>query len=93
MVAVISEPQSEEASKDLKVTEKRLEMKIEPKDENKEILEAQEVIDETIVANSDAIKRIDKEIEEMAKSISVSNNLEETVVKGTGHDCEKQERK
>ena len=44
------------------------------------------------MANSDAIKRIDKEIEEMAKSRSVSNNLEETVVKGTGHEREKQER-
>lgn len=69
-----------------------MEKKIEPKDEIKEILEAQEVIDEIIVANSDAIKRIDKEIEEMAKSRSVSNNLEETVVKGTGHEREKQER-
>ena len=41
------------------------------------------------MANSDAIKRIDKEIEEMAKSRSVSNNLEETVVKGTGHELAK----
>ena len=89
MVAVISEPQSEEASKDLKVTVERLEKKIEPKDEIKEILEAQEDIDEIIVANSDAIKRIDTEIEEMAKSISVSNNLEETVVKGTGNELDK----
>ena len=48
MVAVISEPQSEEASKDLKVTVERLEKKIEPKDEIKEILEAQEVIDESL---------------------------------------------
>ena len=50
--------------KDLKLTVEALGKKLDAKeiDEVKEILDAQKVIDEVIVANSDAIKRIDKEI-------------------------------
>ena len=39
-------------------------------DEVKEIIEAQRVIDEVIVANADAIKRIDKELKETELKIN-----------------------
>jgi hypothetical protein len=77
--------------KDLKVIVERLEMKIEPKEEEKD--EIKEILDEIIVANMDPLKMIDNEIEERAKRRSVSNNSEETVIKGTGHELKKQERK
>ena len=55
--------------KDLKITVESIEKKISLKEneEIREILETQRVIDEVIVANSDAIKRIDKEIEKLSK--------------------------
>ena len=50
--------------KDLKSSVEVLEKKTPPDDNNeiKEIIETQKVIDEIIVANADAIKRIDKEL-------------------------------
>ena len=50
--------------KDLKSSVEVLEKKTQPDDNNeiKEIIETQKVIDEIIVANADAIKRIDKEL-------------------------------
>ena len=55
--------------KDLKHTVEGLEKRLIVKEleELKEILDAQKVIDEVIVANSDAIKRIDREIMELTK--------------------------
>ena len=53
--------------KGLKASVEALEIKGIPKemDEVKEILEAQRVIDEIIVANADAIKRMDREMKEI----------------------------
>ena len=69
--------------KDLKVRVGVLENKSKDKEieEIKEILEAQAVIDEILVANSDAIKRIDKEIKSfVADKVSAHepNNAEQT---------------
>ena len=56
--------------KDLKTSVEALEKKTVPnkQDEVKEIMEAQRIVDEILVANSDAIKRINKEIEELTKN-------------------------
>ena len=61
-----------ETVKDLKCSVEDLKMKLSIKEneEIREILEIQRVIDEVIVANSDAINRIDKEIKEMINSRS-----------------------
>ena len=47
-------------------------------DEIQEILDAQKVIDEVIVANADAIKRINKEIKELTDKYTCSNLPKET---------------
>ena len=59
--------------KDLKLTVEALGKKPDAKeiDEVKEILDALKVIDEVIVANSDAIKRIDREIKDLVKKKKV----------------------
>ena len=59
--------------KNLKISVEALDKKIDEKEtketkEIKEILDAQTIIDEILVANSDAIKRIDKEIESMVQN-------------------------
>ena len=53
--------------KDLKSNVESLDKKLEAKEtaEIKEIIEAQRIVDEVIVANSDAIKRLDREIRNM----------------------------
>ena len=57
---------------DLKISVKSIEKNIlsEENQEIRKILETQRVIDEVIVANSDAIKRIDNEIEKLSKKES-----------------------
>jgi hypothetical protein len=57
-------------AKDLKTSVEALEKKTVPnkKDEVKLIMETQRIVGEIIVANSDAIKRINKEIEELTKN-------------------------
>ena len=59
--------------KSLKTSVEALEKKMDEKEaeenkEIKEIINAQAIIDESLVANSDAIKRIDKEIESMERN-------------------------
>ena len=49
----------------VEVLEKKMDIK--QNQEIKEIIDAQSVIDEILVANSDAIKRIDKEIVKLSK--------------------------
>ena len=51
----------------LKSNVESLDKKLEAKEtaEIKEIIEAQRIVDEVIVANSDAIKRLDREIRNM----------------------------
>ena len=53
------------------------------KDEVKETLEAQRVIDEVLVANCDAIKRIDMDIQRMTKSKNVKHVKKKTLEKVT----------
>jgi hypothetical protein len=67
--------------KDLKSTVEGIEKKIVVKEmkELKEILDAQKVIDEVIVANGDAIKRIDKEIMELTKNKITTNVPNDTL--------------
>ena len=64
--------------KDLKDSVETLEIKVDAKEskEIKEILETQKVIDEVIVANSDAIKRIDKEIKQLTKVKTTKSEVE-----------------
>ena len=64
--------------KDLKDSVETLEIKVDAKEskEIKEILETQKVIDEVIVANSDAKKRIDKEIKQLTKVKTTKSEVE-----------------
>ena len=64
--------------KDLKSSVDVIEKKLEIKELN-EIIEAQKVIDEVLVANSDAIKRIDQEIIQITKSRNSRNIMEDTL--------------
>ena len=63
--------------KDLKISVEALEQKGIPQEneEIREILETQRVIEEVIVANSDAIRRIDKEIEKLSKKETENVNI------------------
>ena len=61
--------------KDLKSSIEVIEKKLEIKELN-EIIEAQKVIEEVLVANSDAIKRIPQEIIQITKS-RISRNIKE----------------
>ena len=65
--------------KDLKCTVEALEKKTKENDEIKEIIKTQKVIEEVLVANSNAIKRIDREIVEITskKSVPIVDTLEE----------------
>ena len=69
--------------RDLKATVEALDKRtaVEENKEIKEILEAQKVIDEVIVENSDAIKRIDREMKQ------IMDNKCDT----TNHDSDKDE--
>ena len=62
--------------KDLKTHVEKLEKKLEIKEtkEIKEIIDMQKVVDEVLVANSDAIKRIDKEIEELCRKSYITED-------------------
>ena len=83
--------------KALKETVERLERKIskEENDEIKELIETQRVIEEVIVANGDAIKRIDKEIEninkeaKLTKTNLLSNDQKDTLERADGDIAEK----
>ena len=67
--------------KDLKHSVEVLEKKVSANenDEIKQILDAQTVIDEILVANSDAIKRINKEIKELSKKDVVTDARKDTL--------------
>ena len=60
--------------KDLKCSIEELKKRVLKKrnEEIQEIIDAQKVVDEVIVANSDAIKRIDKEIQKILNSRSTA---------------------
>ena len=80
--------------KDIKCSVENLEKKEQLKEDNdiQEIVEAQQVIDAIIVANSDAIKRIDKEI----KDISVNKLVKEVhhdIIEEKNVECEKMSKK
>ena len=67
--------------KDLKCSMESLEKKVSVKEntEIQEIIDAQQLLDEIIVANSDAIKRIEKEIKEIAVNKSSKAAPEEII--------------
>ena len=67
--------------KDLKTSVEALEKKTVPnkQDEVKEIMETQRVIEEVLVANSDAIKRIEKEIVQIMNTKEVSLPHSDTI--------------
>ena len=69
--------------KDLKCTVEALEKKTKENEEIKEIIKTQKVIEEVLVANSNAIKRIDREIVEITskKSVPIVDTLEERIEK------------
>ena len=54
--------------------------------EIQEIVEAQQVIDAIIVANSDAIKRIDKEMQEISAKQHVNETDSDTIEKEVSDD-------
>jgi hypothetical protein len=84
--------------KDLKVSVEELQNKALTKEkesekyEINEILEAQKVIDEILVANCDAIKRIDREIQTILKSKNMTNVQKETFKKVTVDEPKESER-
>ena len=67
--------------KDLKGTVENLEKKVSQRENNEiqEIVDAQQMLDEIIVANSDAIKRIEKEMREISKNKSANEVSEEII--------------
>ena len=81
--------------KDLKLTAEALGKKLYAKEiyEVKEILDTQKVIDEVIVANSDAIKRIDKEIKDLAMKKKVVEVQNKALENTTRDDTENTARK
>jgi hypothetical protein len=81
--------------KDLKLTVEALGKKLDAKeiDEVKEILDAQKVIDEVIVAHSDAIKRIDREIKDLVMKKKVVEVQNEALENTTRDDTENTARK
>ena len=60
----------------VEVLEKKMDIK--ENQEIKEIIDAQSVIDEILVANSDAIRRIDKEIVKLSKQTIVVERANDT---------------
>ena len=60
-----------------------LEKKTKENEEIKEIIKTQKVIEEVLVANSNAIKKIDREIVEITskKSVPIVDTLEESIEK------------
>ena len=80
--------------KDMKCSVENLEKKQHLKEDSdiQEIVEAQQVIDAIIVANSDAIKRIDKEIRDISAN-KIVKEVQNDIIEERNVDCENVKRK